>query len=190
MKLKALQNMRSIQCLLINIILSVSPVYGADIDFFSLHYEGSIANLVIFATVAAPVEDIRRVLTDYEHLEQLHPAVKESTVLARWNNQAQVRTRIGECILFFCTDFIRVEDIHEDHNGVITASVIPESSDMSYGITTWSLHSQRDLTRVFYTVRMQPTFWVPPIIGTYFLKSRLRKGFMELVNNLEAIANK
>jgi hypothetical protein len=41
---------------------------------------------------------------------------------------------------------------------------------------------------MIYEFEMEPSFWVPPLIGPYFMKRVLEKGAVRAVNRIEALA--
>ena len=93
------------------------------------------------------------------------------------------------CVLFWCRSFIR--------NGYLTmtkpqdeivAIADPDRSDFKYSKERWALSPHPDGTKMVYEFEMVPDFWVPPVIGPYYIKRALASGGVKVVDRIEAMA--
>lgn len=153
---------------------------------FNVTYKDKTYYLYAEFEVAASPERVMEVLTDFEHIADLNPAIIESEIQTSPNNIGlRVRTVIEDCVLFFCKKITRVEDITQHKNTKLEALIIPMISDLRSGYATWELTQQPTGTFVKYDAHMQPKFWIPPIIRSYVLTKKFTKRVKESVELLQ-----
>lgn len=141
------------------------------------------------AVLNAPADYVRNVLTDYAHIYRLNPSIIESEVLASSDkNSSRVRTKVIGCIASFCEELERVEEVRTLASGDIQAEIVPESGQFKSGITLWKIQSMGEHARLTYHAEMEPGFFIPPIIGSYLVKARLRDEITTSFTTLEKIA--
>lgn len=141
------------------------------------------------ALISAPEAQVRAILTDYNHLNRVNPAIEVSEIIEqRAPGELTVLTETEACVWFYCMRVHQVQDVTEAYDGSITATVIPEMSDFRYGYARLNLWQEPDGTRVLVRSEVQPDFWIPPIIGPWLIKRKLHSEAIETVENLEAVA--
>lgn len=139
--------------------------------------------------IQAPAHYVHSVLTDYRHIYRLNPSITESEILPSPRNGAiRVKTRMEGCIFFFCRDVDRVEEVREVNAGHLQAVIIPEHSDFTSGSADWLIQAVGDDSRVVYEAQVTPAFYIPPIIGSYFVKRTFAAAVMTSFRRLECIA--
>ncbi len=152
------------------------------------HQSGSYF-VEVDARVSASEDAVRGLLTDYDHLSRVNPAVESSEIIfKRKAGDYQVRTVTKVCIWFYCRRIHQVQNVIESQDGSITAVVIPEKSDFSHGYARVTLWREPAGTRVLIRSEVRPKFWIPPVIGPWLLKRKLRSETLETVQNLERVA--
>ena len=129
------------------------------------------------------------VLTDYEFFHRFTSAITESRNLEP-DEQGRPRyfTRMQGCVLLFCKSFIRIGYLELDPISEIVAETNPEESDFERARERWQLIPEGDGTVMIYEFEMVPDFWVPPVIGPYYLKQALKSGGARAVERIEALA--
>ena len=139
--------------------------------------------------VDAPAEAVRAILTDYANLDRLNASITASEVVGT-NHEGAVRvlTRLRNCILFFCMDIQKVEDVTEDHQGRILVAMVPGSSNFRSGHASWEVRSTGNRSRVIHHAKLEPDLWIPPWMGTAILKNTLRQEIQESFENLDCLA--
>ncbi len=140
-------------------------------------------------TIDAPVNEVYRVLTDYEHLTKLDPHIKESQLLSRTDNMVEVFTRVRGCVLFFCRTIDRTHTIVEEWPIRIDAELVADGSDVASDRFSWLLTVDGQGTHVLYDQDIEPGFWVPPFVGPAILKRKLGKAAENALVNLERLAS-
>ncbi|TVQ49765.1 MAG: hypothetical protein EA371_02075 [Gammaproteobacteria bacterium] len=135
--------------------------------------------------LAAPREAVWSVLTDYDRLGELNPAVTESRVERSTGGEPEVLTVIRGCVLFFCSSVARVERMQESAPARIVAITDPARSDLRQGRSDWRLSDEVGTTRLELTVALEPDFWVPPLLGRRALRRSLVGGTLDLLAAVE-----
>lgn len=92
------------------------------------------------------------------------------------------------CVWFFCKTLTRQGYVESEENKVIRAFADPAYSDFKVSDEAWEFADDGDGTVVTYTLLMQPDFWVPPAIGPYLIKRKLRNDGQAALNQIEVIA--
>ena len=139
--------------------------------------------------VDAPAEDVRAILTDYANLDRLNPSITASKVVGTSRDGAvRVLTRFKNCILFFCMDIQKVEDVTEDNRGRILVVMVPGSSNFRSGHASWEVRSTGNRSRIIHHAKLEPDLWIPPWMGTAILKNTLRQEILESFENLDCLA--
>ena len=132
---------------------------------------------------------VHAVLTDYQQIHRLNPAIVESRLLPSPDGTtARVYTRMESCVLFYCTRFSRVEDVRQPGPGEITAVIVPELSDFKSGTAVWHIRAYGDRSRLVYEASMQPGLFIPPLLGSYLLKRKLRDELLVSFKRIECCA--
>lgn len=136
--------------------------------------------------LSAPRDRVLDVLTDYATLSELNPSIVEVMVLAADDpDVTRVRTRIKRCVLFYCPELVRVEDVRNTPEGGLNAVLVPALSDFSSGEASWAFVEVDGLTQVSYQARFRPDFWVPPLIGPAIIRGALEEEARILFENVE-----
>ena len=137
----------------------------------------------------APAERVRSILTDYENLDLLNASITSSKVIGtNHNGSVRVLTRFRNCVLLFCMDIQKVEDITEDEHGRILVAMVPESSNFHSGQTSWEVLSSGSGSRVILHANMEPDLWLPSWLSGAIIKNTLRREIQESFENLECLA--
>ncbi len=153
-------------------------------------HESGFYFIEVDALVAIPERRARQLLTDYNHLHRVNPAVEVSEVLAeRGSGDYRVRTVTRACVWFFCKSIHQVQDVIEGADGSITAIVVPEQSDLRHGYARVDLWEEAEGTRILIRSEVEPDFWIPPLIGPWVIKRKLRSEALDTVANLERLAS-
>ncbi len=151
--------------------------------------EGNSYFVEVDALVNVDEPNVRALLTDYENLGRLNSAIEVSEILkTRKPGDYQVRTVTEACVWFYCKRVHQVQDVVESYDGTVTAVVLPEQSDFRYGYARLNLWQESEGTRVLIRSEVEPDFWIPPLIGPWLIKRKLRSEAQETIINLERVA--
>ena len=117
-----------------------------------------------------------------------------STIVEAYDIEADEQGRPGYysrmkgCVLFFCLSFVRQGHVEFEQNKVLKAFADPETSDFEFADESWTFTEEDGGTVVVYDLKMKPKFWVPPAIGPYFIKRKLKKDGGRAIDRMEEIA--
>lgn len=148
-------------------------------------------SLVAEAHLAASPESIYEVLMDYDDnaYGRISSVYKESDYLEpAADGTPIVYTRMEGCLMWYCVSMERVERLEASAPYFIRTVTLPERSDFQYSISEWKLEAEAGGTRMHYRLEMEPDFFVPPVIGPWYLKRTLSKGGVRAVNRIERLA--
>ena len=163
---------------IILIILALLPgtPLCAEIYFVEVRKKNNIYHLHINATVNADVDNITRLITDYENLPLINPYLKESKLLDKPEDERTTVSMLTEtCVLFLCFNIRHVQTFHFIENGILFSRIIPEGSDFRAGWMRWEIkamdsNKKSPVTQLILEIEMVPDFFVPPVIGPYQIK--------------------
>jgi hypothetical protein len=173
-------------------IMSLAAAAGsATLESLQVTRDRGRYELYAESVIAAPAEDIYTVLLEYDDnaFQRISGIYKESTYLEPDTDGTPViYTRMEGCLLFFCKSMRRVERVETIEYRYIRTTTLPEESDFRYSISEWTFEPTADGTRMTYLLIMEPDFWVPPVVGPWFLKRTLASGGERVVQRIERIA--
>jgi len=134
-------------------------------------------------------EYLYRVLTDFDLFKKFTSAIVESNnVEADENGRPQFFARMEGCVLVWCKSFVRNGYLELNPIAEIIAISDPARSDFEISRERWQLIPEGDGTVMIYEFQMVPAFWVPPIIGPFYIKRALSSGGVDAVDRIEALA--
>jgi hypothetical protein len=171
--------------------VGVSFAGAATIDSLDLSKRRGRYELIADAQLAATPESIYAVLTDYEDnaFQRISSVYKESDYLEPAPDGTPiVYTLMEGCLLRFCLRMKRVEKLETREPNYIKSYTLPERSNFKYSTSEWVLEPHEGGTKMTYRLEMEPDFFVPPVIGPWYLKRTLASGGVRAVNRIERLA--
>ncbi len=139
----------------------------------------------------ASPEAIYKVLLDFDgdRYQRISEIYKESSYLPPDSDGTPlVYTLVEGCLLRFCRSMRRVERLEVVTPQFIRSRAIPERSDFKYSMAEWTFEAEGAGTRVKYEMEMEPSFWLPPFVGPWFLKRTLLRGAPAAIDQIELLA--
>ncbi len=137
----------------------------------------------------ARIEQIYGVLADWDLSTRYSSVIVESRNLepdAQGRPRYYCRNKI--CLLFFCMNFERSGHVEQKPLEYIYATAHPEISDFHVATESWLFSEEDGGTVVVYLVELKPKFWIPPVIGPYIIKRKMRKDGGDAIHRIEAVA--
>ncbi|NOX68700.1 MAG: SRPBCC family protein [Gammaproteobacteria bacterium] len=170
-------------------LLFATAAHSAELREVTVELQDDHYYLKSEAWLDASKEDIYRVLSDYDLYVQISSGFVESrNEEADSDGKPRFYTRMQGCVLLFCKSFERHGYLILEPHTDIVAIVDPEESDFDFSRESWELVSEGDGTVMIYNFEMDPGFWVPPVIGPYYIKRTLRRGGKDAIRRIEALA--
>ena len=163
---------------------------AAELESVSVDRVGGRYYLRSETRFSASQEQLYSVLTNYDLFTKFTSAFSESrNVAPDENGRPRFYNRMEGCVLFFCVTFDRHGYLELEPKSRIKAFVDPEQSDFRHSVETWEIHEEdEETTRLIYQFEMEPDFWVPPVIGPFYIRRALKAGAVDAVNRIEAVA--
>jgi hypothetical protein len=174
---------------LILALCPLAPAGARNLPNFEISENSGNYRVRMVMLIHAPARYVSSVLTDYKYIYRLNPSITESEILpSPRSGTVRVKTRMQGCILFFCRDVDRVEEVREVNAGHLQAVIIPELSDFTSGSADWRIQPVGDDSRIIYEAQATPAFFIPPVIGSYFVKRAFADAVITSFAKLECIA--
>ena len=138
-------------------------------------------------TVKASPAAVWKVLTDYESMPEFVPDLKKNKVMTRTGNRAVIEQAGVARFLFLHRPIHLVVQAHEEPISSIDITLV--TGDMKVYSCRWEMTALPDGgTRVSYTGRMVPKFYVPGMLGSNIIKrdiERMMKAVLERLDQSE-----
>ncbi len=128
-----------------------------------------------------------RVLTDYERLSEFVPNLRASKLLSRTGNQAVIEQQGKGSVLFLTQNIHLVMRVKEQPNSSIEVALV--SGDMKHYVAHWELvpSTQNGIegTRINYSGKMEPDFFVPPVFGKMIVRNDVKEMVEAFIKEIE-----
>ena len=163
---------------------SAAEMRSIEVDYVEGRY--SLESVVWFN---AGVDEMFDVFSDWDLSTKFSSAIVESRDLepdAQGRPGFYIRNR--GCILFFCKSIVRQGYVESQGKHLLQAFTDASHSDFRFCEESWEFTLDEGGTSVRYKLVMELGFWVPPAIGPYMIKRKLRSDGSEALNRIEAIA--
>lgn len=176
-------------CLLLLVAAYASTANAAEMLSIEVAHKKGVYTMSSAVWFDATVEQVYEVFRSWDNATKFSSAIVESRdVEPDAEGRPQFYVRNKGCVLFFCTSFVRQGYVESEQNKVIFAFVDPATSDFHLSNESWRFVEQDGGTVVTYDMQMQPKFWVPPGIGPYLIKRKLRNSGNTAIDRIEVIA--
>jgi hypothetical protein len=139
----------------------------------------------------ATPESVFAVLTDYDdnRWSRISRAYKESRYLEpAADGTPLVYTRMEGCALRYCMSIERTERLEIEAPYRIKSTALPEASNFKYSTSEWLLEHENGGTQMRYKLEMEPDFFIPPLVGPWYLKRSLSTNGLRVVHRIERLA--
>lgn len=168
--------------------LSVIPAYALEILHSHTDEIDDHFILSLDVRINADFVTVRNIITDYDNIMTLNDSIKVNNYLFRTGSTHYVHIESEGCVLIFCKRVIQYLTIKEQGNSYIMVNTDPEKSSLSFGSDLFELVDEGETTRLIYSQDMQPDFWIPPLIGSWLIESRLLEEALKTAQGIERVA--
>ena len=170
--------------------LAVVSVVAAEVERLELVRDGRTYRLDSRFVLDATPEAAWRVLTDYEGLPALNPAIKKTRVLAADGpSRHRLYARVRLCAYIFCRTLDHVQWMTQRRPGLLEAEIDPGESDFERGSARWELTPHGAGARLDLAIEVRPRFWVPPVVGPWLIREALRVQAQRTADGIERRAS-
>jgi ribosome-associated toxin RatA of RatAB toxin-antitoxin module len=146
---------------------------------------GNVYEVNARGEVAAAPDAVWRILTDYERMPEFVPDLHTTKVLSRGGDQAVLEQTGTAHLLFFRRGIHLVVQVHEQPVSQIDVSLV--DGDMKVYQCTWRLIPKPETggTRVVYSGKMAPKFYVPGMLGSTMIRSDIERMMAAVLARLD-----
>ena len=170
-------------------LLLSPPVVAKTILYTLVSHNAGRYQVVFDVLIDAEHARVRKIMADYEGWPRLSPVIEEvRRITVNDNGSETVRMSLHLCLWLYCKNLVKTGELAILDNGDIVVTGLPAQSDFRYTNEHWRTQPVEDRTRVKYKAELEPDFFVPPLIGPLYLKSRIRKELDATMLRLEQLA--
>lgn len=170
-------------------LLSPAATPAVELLDVVVDFDGEVYSVASEVYFDAPRPAVYAIFNDWDLSEQFTSAIVEAYDIgpdADGRRGYYVRNR--GCFLFYCKSVERRGSVEAVPHTELVARADPRESDFELCEEHWTFRTENGGTLVNYTLRMKPAFWVPPLIGPYVIKKKLRADGAEALERIERLA--
>ena len=156
-------------------LIAMASATAVEVERIEVKKRGKTFDLKAESVVSVPRDFVFGVLLDFDNFHRLVAGMVTTRYLPPDEDGVLVGyTLVNSCAWIFCKRFEKVERLWPKPSTEIVTLALPERSDFKFYWTRWRLEDTPDGTRLNFEATMQPDFWVPPLLGTWAVKRKLR----------------
>lgn len=172
---------------LLPVALLASSVNAAELRSVTLDKRDGIYYATSEVWLDAPRADVFEVLSNWDISTQFSSLIIDSRNIAPDSaGRPGFYMRNKGCVLFFCQTVERAGFVELESQQLIHAVADEDESDFEISDERWVLNDQDNGTQILYELKMKPKFWIPPVIGPYAIKRKIRNDGLEALERIEA----
>jgi uncharacterized protein YndB with AHSA1/START domain len=173
----------------------VGSAHAAQVLGVSVTRDGERFVIGMRITIDAPPPAVFRALQDYPAMTRYNPDLRAVRVEATAvPGRVRLFTAVHACVLVFCRT-MRQEQIMtattNPRGGVLEAKLLAHRGDFKRGRGRWSVRACRTAPAascLSVRIELVPAFWVPPVIGPWFIRRTMEDEARRTSVGLERIA--
>lgn len=166
--------------------LPVQALWAGVLQHMDVEHRAGRYTIDMQVTLEVPADAAYQTFTDYPNLNRVNDAIESSKVLEQDPQRgALVQSMIRVCVLIYCRRLNQTQWMRQIPPERLTADVVPEDSDFSFGHAEWRIWPCADGACLSFTAELEPSFWVPPIIGPWVVKRKLRQEAIQTCDGIE-----
>lgn len=177
-------------CLIVVLLFCTSPLAAAELRGVTLDKRDGIYYVTSEVWLDAPRDAVFDVLSDWDMSTSFSSLIVDSrNIPPDEHGRPGFYMQNEGCILFFCRTVEREGHAELRDADLIRAVAHAEKSDFEISEETWELADENGGTQIRYVMKMKPKFWIPPVIGPYAIKRKIRTDGLETLERLEDHVN-
>ena len=155
--------------------VGVKRVDAGDMHVFEVNASGEVA--------AAPAA-VWKILTNYERMPEFVPDLKSTKVLSRSGNRIVLEQMGVARFLFLSRSIGLVVQVTEEPISAIDIGLV--SGDMKVYNCRWELlPTESGGTRILYSGKLAPKFYVPGMLGTNLIRADIERMMQAVLAHLD-----
>jgi hypothetical protein len=183
--------MRAFVCLALLVLAGNQFAAAAEMRSVEVQHEGGRYSVVSVVWFDAGIDETFEVFKTWDYSTQFSSAIVDAQDLDPDSSGRPGYYIVNRgCVLFFCKSMVRQGYVEMQHNRDLRAVANPQVSDFRLFEEDWKFVEESGGTRVRYELLMEPAFWVPPAIGPYLIKRKLRNKGGDALDRIEGLAQR
>lgn len=178
------------RCLILLTLLTPAMAGAAEMRTLHVENEGKRYVMQSEAVFDVGLEPLYEVFLDYELSPQFSSWIVDARNIEREDGQRGYFIENRGCVMFLCQSTVREGLVVHEPFERIEAIADPELSDFEVSNERWTFREEDGTTIVTYHLEMVPKFWVPPVIGPYVIKRKLRSSGGDALDRIEELAQR
>jgi len=171
--------------LLASLVVAAPALSAATVESVAVELEDDRYHIRMQVHMTVPVERAFATFTDFSQLPDINPTVVEVDV----PKADLLRTVVESCSLFFCMSIEQTQLVRSDPPERLQLLVLPEISDWRYGRLDYHFQAAGEgASRLRLEAVLEPDFWIPPIIGNWLIRRKLREEAIATSRGIERFA--
>ena len=152
---------------------------AAQIESFQISHDGDRYRIEVHARLAVPAGAAYRAFADPALLQAINPAVQRVEVLRRVDDHsARLYSEVHVCAGPFCKTLHQEQDMSyhpRAAGGEMHGEMLAGVGDFRSGHGDWQFQPVgAEATELHFVADLEPSFWVPPLIGPWVVESAFR----------------
>lgn len=170
---------------------AATPATAVTIGKVDITHKKRTYDVTFDVLVAADPVKARRLLTDYSQWPHLSDTITESRLLETLpDGRQRVSVSFRSCVLtIFCKTIRQVKDMETGPSrSTYRTEMVSGHGDFASGWELWQIVAEGNKTRLHYDAKLVLAFHVPPLIGPWILKRKLRRELIVTATKVEKLA--
>ena len=143
-----------------------------------------------------------REATDFERLPSYNPSIESTRRIDAGSDDQRLDSTMRLCVLWYCKRIRQVMRYQLTGDRAIDMQVVPGAGDLRAGEAHWrfvdTASDEKDHansndtgahTRMQFSARIVPAFWIPPVIGPVLIRRELKQQVQTTADAIEALAD-
>ena len=179
---------RNLLTLILLASIVAAPAPGADIRTLEVNDQDGQYTVKFDVLLNRSHKSIYTAIAEPDRWPRLSDVVTAAKILGPLpDGRQRVSVTFRDCILIFCHTVHKHEALMRSPEGDIETLAFPEQSDFSYAHEHWRITDEGRRTRILYQAEVTPSFYIPPVIGPYIFKAKIRSLLLNVADNLEKL---
>lgn len=139
--------------------------------------------VTLWIQLEVPAKQAFAVMTDFESMPELNPAI----VAAERLPNGRLRTVVSTCFAIFCQKVEQVQTVTVLQEQLrVSMHVLPKKSDLQFGQISWHfIPLPGKHSRIIFHAEVAPDFWVPPFVGAWLFVEQLKSVTLRTSKGIE-----
>lgn len=174
--------------LLVILICWPWSIWALEIVKVDVDKRDGIYYIVYRAVVEVPADQLLAAVYDYQDYASLSPIVKGVELIQLKGGISRLSVTLRPCVIGVCRKVTKVSDVITKPDGQIEFLGVDGAGDFKSSrelIRVELYYESKERALFSYRAQLNPSFFVPPIIGRWIVSRQVRRELGNTLNTLE-----